>query len=507
LSSTIRGRRLERGQVLAIFAFGLVLILAVAALVFDVGQNLFERRKQQDAADAASLAGARYMVTAGCKAAPTLANCPEAVLAAREIVAAHGYDPDTQAAFHIPPIAPSPMAGRPGHIQVDIDSNRPSYFAGVLGLTSFRIAATAVAANIDSYALPYSFIALGDVCKAFNITGNGTFSAEGDIYAVSSCTAPGAIYSGGNRSYFNVDGDCGTAGTIDYGPSANPPTCGTFSPNSPNVVSDPLAGLGAPAIGTAAVPDPPTSPVLIGGGTLAAPAFSHCPGQSSAATQAAPFACGINPGAGASGGNPIVRIYPGVYYGGIKLSETSGHHLTVYMEPGIYYMAGGGFTVSGPIDLYTVDSGGTTYPATNAGDSGAMIFNSDDPLYRAGCIDGTYTGAGCISAIQTSGTEGGAIKLRGYDGPIYTSLIVFQDRDASSQPEMGLEGQTTMQVEGTIYLPEARFKFTGTTSGTPTYVLNAQVIADTIVVAGGGNLTLTYDPATALQLSGIGLVE
>jgi hypothetical protein len=198
-----------------------------------------------------------------------------------------------------------------------------------------------------------------------------------------------------------------------------------------------------------------------------------------------------------------------VYWGGIKLSETGSHHLTVYMEPGIYYMAGGGFTVSGPIDLYSVDSGGTTYPATNAGDSGVMIFNSDDPQYKAACIAGTAPAAACISAIQSSGTDGApnGIKLRGYDGPIYTSLVVFQDRDASSQPEMALEGQTTMQVEGTIYLPKARFKFTGTTSGTPTYVLNAQVIADTIVVAGGGNLTLTYDPATALQLSGIGLVE
>ena len=58
-----RRRRAESGQILIIFAFGLVGILAIAALVFDVGQDLIERRNQQKAADAAALAGARYLTT------------------------------------------------------------------------------------------------------------------------------------------------------------------------------------------------------------------------------------------------------------------------------------------------------------------------------------------------------------------------------------------------------------------------------------------------------------
>ena len=66
MSSTIDRR--ERGQVLVLFAGGLVGILAIAALVFDVGQNLLERREQQNASDAAALAGARWLVEPGCKA-------------------------------------------------------------------------------------------------------------------------------------------------------------------------------------------------------------------------------------------------------------------------------------------------------------------------------------------------------------------------------------------------------------------------------------------------------
>ena len=47
-----------------IFAGGLVAICAIAAIVFDVGQNLLDRRAEQNASDAAALAGARYMATA-----------------------------------------------------------------------------------------------------------------------------------------------------------------------------------------------------------------------------------------------------------------------------------------------------------------------------------------------------------------------------------------------------------------------------------------------------------
>ena len=38
------------------------MLFVVAALAFDVGMTLLERRDQQDAADAAALAGARYVL-------------------------------------------------------------------------------------------------------------------------------------------------------------------------------------------------------------------------------------------------------------------------------------------------------------------------------------------------------------------------------------------------------------------------------------------------------------
>lgn len=479
---TTRGR--DRGQVLAIFAFGLVGIIAVAALVFDVGQNLVERRKQQDASDAAALAGARWLVEPACQAAPSLANCPQAVAAARAITTAHGYAP-SQVEVKIPPDTTTRFAGFPGHMQVAITADRNAYFTGVLGITEHRIAAMAVAANIDGYSFPFSFLALDPTaCKAGHAHGNGTLRVGGDVMVLSDCTAPGSLSFDGNRTIVDVAGNCGTVGDIDYGPSSTV-VCGSTSEGAPTI-SDPLTGLKAPAIGGSTVPSPPApTQVVMGTGNLNA---SHCPGSSTPATAAAPSACDLS-----FNRDMVIRIHPGVYYGGLRIRETS-RQLTVYMEPGIYVMAGGGFEVSGGVTLTTVDPGGTTY-ATGTG--GVMIYNTDGPTCAT-------AGTNCIRPIDFQGTAGGQVRMRGYQGLVYTNLLFFQDRAASTQPAFKMEGNSANAFAGTIYLPNALFAYTGNGTGE---ILDAQVIADQFDIGGNGDVTVTYDPDTALQLSGAGLVQ
>jgi hypothetical protein len=488
LSSTTDRRR-ERGQVLAIFAFGLIGILAIAALVFDVGQNLFERRKQQDAADSSALGGARFMNVAACRLSPSATNCAQAVSTALELAVQHGYAP-SQVTINVPPDASSRFANIPGHIQVTITSNRGSYFAGVLGLTSFKVSAQAVAANIDNYPLPYSLVSLnsggGDGCKAGHITGNGTVYIEGDIMVSATCTAPGALSFDGSNVNVTVTGQCATAGEIDYGPSSTV-ACGSTAEGIVPV-TDPLAGLEGPAIGSAAVPRPPAAMVVTGSHAASNRPPNGCPGSTTPATQASPTGCDVH-----FNREKVVRIYPGVYWGGLKIRETSDN-LTVYMEPGIYYMAGGGFEVAGPVDLYSVDPGGTTYGAS--GTSGVLIYNTDHPTCPS-------TGP-CISAVDFQNTSGGVIKLRGYNGPTWEKMLVYQDRDASSQPALKLSGNTQMTLSGTIYLPKADFDYAGNSTGE---IFGAQVICDTFKVSGNGGLSILYDPDESINLSGTGLVQ
>jgi uncharacterized membrane protein len=58
----------ERGQALAIFTLSLTTLILVAALAFDGGAMMLERRDQQTAADAAAIAGARYVLSDKTKA-------------------------------------------------------------------------------------------------------------------------------------------------------------------------------------------------------------------------------------------------------------------------------------------------------------------------------------------------------------------------------------------------------------------------------------------------------
>ena len=487
----------EGGQVLAIFAFGLVGIMAVAALVFDVGQNLFERRKQQDASDAAALAGARFMVEAasGCKVTPNKVNCKKAVDAAQAIAEQHGFEA-SQIEINIPPTSTSQFSGYPGHIQVTINSSRDSFFAGVLGLKNFAISAMAVAGNLDNYPYPYSFLALGDACpKSGHIGGNGTFNIEGNVFVNADCPNPGSLVFDGNSATVNVAGDCGTAGTVGYGPSTTV-TCGSTTEDQ-DQQSDPLAGLGPPLIGTSNVPSPPTSMSVVGGAlkTSGPNSARSCPGGATPGTAAAPKLCKIE----VDSGSPVVRMYPGVYYGGVEIQEGPSDNLTVYMEPGIYYMAGGGFLVNGAVNLSTVASGTTTYGG------GVMIYNGEDPYYgAAACAAGTAPAGACIGSFDFQNTTGGTILMHGYTGPTYTTLIVFQERHASSQPPVKLTGNSTMTIEGTFYLPEAGFEFQGNGQST---VLKAQIICETFDIQGNGNLTVTYDPDDGLLLDLVGLVQ
>ncbi|MFP5343339.1 MAG: pilus assembly protein TadG-related protein, partial [Candidatus Limnocylindria bacterium] len=122
-STTDRAR--GRGQIVVLFAGSIVVLLLIAALVFDVGMMLVERRDQQNAADAAALAGARHV----------LVSATDAETAARRIARANGFDdadPDEVVNVYIPPIH-GRYAGLPGFVEVQIEASRPSIFGGIVG--------------------------------------------------------------------------------------------------------------------------------------------------------------------------------------------------------------------------------------------------------------------------------------------------------------------------------------------------------------------------------------
>jgi hypothetical protein len=235
-----------------------------------------------------------------------------------------------------------------------------------------------------------------------------------------------------------------------------------------------------------------------GSGSNAIP--NGCPGSTSPSTAASPTGCSLQ-----YSKDKEIRIYPGVYWGGLLLKETGGStNLRVYMEPGIYYMAGGGLEVAGGITLRSVHPGGTTFDNSSA-TMGVMIYNTDDPQYHTACVNGTGAGKQCISTIDFQTSNSSDVDLRGDKiDTAFKNLLFFQDPDASSQPAVSMEGHSTQTMFGTIYLPEAEFAYHGNGAGE---ALQTQIIVDTFTVTGNGIVDINYDAGAVYQFKGIGLVQ
>lgn len=487
-----------RGQVLVIFAFGLVAILAIAALVFDIGSDLVERRTQQKGADAAALAGARYLTTTPCKAAWTLGACYEAWQAAEELALKNAYTDGAavDVVVKIPPGPESNFYNQPGHIQVTITKTRPTIFAGLLGIPTSRVSTIAVARNANDLSVAHSMIALEETgCQAAKFGGNGTVTVEGSIQVDSSCStalfgaggnvtvhAPACYVVGGYQYNTKSDVDC------DYpSPGLDPPTSG-ITP-----AGDPLASLRGPTLAGAG--SGAAVRVEAGTGTpdgcpiYAAPLP---PDTTNAGTMESPRTCKI------TNGNTTYRLYPGVYWGGIAITGKAG--MTIYVEPGIYYMAGGGFSISGnDLTLRTVTAG------TTSTGGGILLYNTDDPYFRTVCADPTYVSPGCIGAIKITGTGGptDVIHLEPYESDPYKNILIYQERNATRQPGLDINGEgRVLELSGTIYAPEANIKLAGNGES-----ISTQIISNTWDVTGNGSLTITYDADNLVKFRGTGLVQ
>ena len=224
MSSTTDRRGRQEGQILVLFAGGLVTLCLIAALVFDVGQNLLDRRAEQNAADAASLAGARYVVGAaytyhaGCGTeAAYIATGKPAVIAACRVAQDNGYRDGVAGRtvrVDLPPLGPGPFANFPNHVQVTIGSTRASFFQGVMGVTQQRVSGMGIATNSSDIALPYSLLSLDPAgCATNKITGSpgAAVSTNGTVHVDSKCPTEALLLSGNGVL---TAPECDVVGTI-----------------------------------------------------------------------------------------------------------------------------------------------------------------------------------------------------------------------------------------------------------------------------------------------------
>jgi hypothetical protein len=463
LLSTIRRlfpRTREDGQVLVLFAGGLVALLVIAALAFDAGMMLVERRDEQNAADAAALAGARHVLTD-----PVAADA-----AARDIALANGYDDaasDEAVYVYIPPIH-GEYAGYPGFIEVQIEATRPSIFGGIIGKAAWPVGAYAVATNAQNLTFPFSMLALNETaCKAIQVSGGGVIEAYANIQSNSDgsdCAGDPVGFSRTGGSTINVyadDATCRSVGLIQDAGSSGSMTCAK-SPNS-FALPDPLRALPAPT-------KPPLAAPMLFAGTGTPPANpKNCPGGTPAPSEASPVICKLAP-TGAYSDLPWI-LYPGLYPGGLDVTADT----TAYLMPGIYWIGGGGLRVATGGSLFTIetetDANADVSLATWGG--GVLIYNSQLPAAAGGPIvlDGSAATMK-LQALDVPDTDPDAI---------YNDIVIFQDRAVTTTVTLNGSSSVT-EVQGVIYVPGGEVKLNGN-GGT---LIVDQIIANTFLIDGGG---------------------
>jgi Flp pilus assembly protein TadG len=191
----------ERGQILVIFALGLVVMIGMVGLVLDGGSVFAQRRSEQNAADLAALAGANaYLNTPGTVAARTAAAQSAALASA----SSNGYTDGVNGVEVSTPTVTLLQSG--ASVSINITGVHVNSFARVLGATEWDVSveATAVAGTVDTGmgAGPWTMS-----IEAFNADGSPKYTKDnpasfGEIngdYPVSALDLSWTDYNGNNN--------------------------------------------------------------------------------------------------------------------------------------------------------------------------------------------------------------------------------------------------------------------------------------------------------------------
>lgn len=339
----------QTGQSVVLAAFSMALLIGFVALVIDVGTLFVEKRQEQNAADAAALAGAGVLLRTG--------STTQAIAAARSWAEENGYDNDgnTAVTVNIPPTSGA-HAGDPKFTEVKITREIGTFFAAVLGRSNWDVEARA-AAGITSVPQDYGIIALNrTACPAIQFVGNANITVNNaGIMDNSSCTT-------GNQAFY-VQGNATITSTVNHvvggtklvgNVTVTPPTSHAYS------IEDPLAGVGYP-----------TPPVV----SRACPSLN---GNGNYTFQPGVYDCTINPN-----GNWTITFAPGDYLitGGIVLNG----NLTASFGSGVYTLRGEGLKALGNTRITA--EGSTFYI-----ESGCLNLTGNQSMRFTAPSSGNYSG-------------------------------------------------------------------------------------------------------------------
>jgi phosphodiesterase/alkaline phosphatase D-like protein len=169
--------------------------------------------------------------------------------------------------------------------------------------------------------------------------------------------------------------------------------------------------------------------------------------------------------------NSDTTLQPGLYIGGIKISGKAH----VVLAPGIYYLQGGGFSVSGQATV--TDNG-----------QGVLLYNA--PTKNG---DGfTFGGQGDVNLTGLSAAQLAGLGLTGPQYAGYLGLAIFQDPNSTAA--LTLSGQGNVNIMGTVYAAGAAVNISGGGSlnlvGSAEKKFAAHLIVADLTVSGNGGVSV-----------------
>jgi hypothetical protein len=196
----------ERGQALIIIALVIVGLVGIAGVVIDGGRGFVDRRKAQNAADAAALASAYARIKGG-----------DMVTAALNSAAGNGYNNDgtTNVVVLYSPPKDGPHSHDVEYIQIIITSHLDTYFARVIGRSQITNTVEATArtkqAEIKEILNGSAVISLAPASNCFNhlsfwVHGEATLDISGGGIFVNSNNQTCALIQQGSGSLRLEDG-------------------------------------------------------------------------------------------------------------------------------------------------------------------------------------------------------------------------------------------------------------------------------------------------------------
>jgi hypothetical protein len=510
--------RSDRGQVLVIGAVAMVVLLAIAGLVIDLGFSWMLRRSEQNAVDPATVAAARY-IPAGDLAAMEEAAC----FYARE----NGFfddattydlsgsgctpanDPNGSVLTVNWPPASGPFINNSGYVQVLLDSSHATFFSRVFGFQTMSVSSQAVAANTSGDSGVGQLVALDPTtCGAGQVRGNGDLFVEGSVYVNSDgsgpppCPNPFDNVCSGSNAAFNFAGNNARLHTPQLSVRG---TCANNSNAYPLYCSPPSScGLneGAPQIDDPFNLPLPTIPW----------AGVPAPGDSSSGTPPDLAGCDAPTDTGCSfagGPGTWFELNPGVYYGGWTIQRP------VYLNPGFYYIAGGGIQVTGNGGIITIGPSGTP-----DGEGRILLYGTDGPNCpwpASTPVVGDRTCQGTISIAGQGGFQAKAYEQDPTDpvDDLYQRILIWQAENTSftlpadtdlTNDQVTIAGLGDLDFWGTIYAPKSKVAVLGNGNGSGS-VAGVQILAWQFDIGGNGNLFMPFDPDELSPIISKGLVQ